>query len=119
MFKKKDLLVFFIILILILGGLLFNYLYFNQKSAYVKITVNNQEYQTIALNKNQTITIANKNTIIINNKTVYIKEANCPDKLCIKQGKISKNGEQIICLPNHVVITITAASNNDVDATTK
>ncbi len=35
-------------------------------------------------------------------------KADCPDKLCVKQGKISKSGESIICLPHKVVVKISA-----------
>jgi hypothetical protein len=32
--------------------------------------------------------------------------ADCPDKLCIRQGIVSRSGERIVCLPNRVSITI-------------
>lgn len=28
-----------------------------------------------------------------------IEEADCPDKLCVKQGTVSKSGESLVCLP--------------------
>ena len=34
------------------------------------------------------------------------KEADCPDKLCVSQGKISRSGQTIICLPNKTMVTI-------------
>ena len=46
------------------------------------------------------------NILYINDKTVWIETAECPDKLCIKQGKISSVGESIICLPYKLTITI-------------
>ena len=49
---------------------------------------------------------------------MYIKDATCPDKLCQKQGHISKNGQQIICLPNQVIVEIISYQNNDIDAST-
>ena len=60
-----------------------------------------------------------KNMIVINHGSVHMKDATCPDKLCIKQGTISKNGEQIICLPNQVVIAIVSNQYNDVDSSSK
>ena len=44
---------------------------------------------------------------------IYIKETNCPDRVCEKTGKISKAGEAIICVPNKVSITIAGASEFD------
>lgn len=45
-----------------------------------------------------------------------MQSANCPDKLCVKQGKISDIGS-IVCLPNKVIIEIDR--NSDVDAVLK
>ena len=36
-----------------------------------------------------------------------ISEATCPDKVCIHQGRITMNGELLVCLPNRVIVTIT------------
>ena len=47
------------------------------------------------------------NILIISDGKAYLKEASCPDKLCVNQGKISLSGERIVCLPNRVMIEIT------------
>ena len=46
------------------------------------------------------------NKVIIENGYCYMDEAKCPDHLCIKQGKIDKVGQTIVCLPNRVVVTV-------------
>lgn len=46
------------------------------------------------------------NRVVIQNGSVAMTEADCPDKLCVKTGKISKTGESIVCLPHRVVIEI-------------
>ena len=46
------------------------------------------------------------NTIIINGNEIKIVDADCKDKLCIKQGSISKIGKTLICLPNELIIEI-------------
>lgn len=33
-------------------------------------------------------------------------EADCPDKLCVHQGYISRVGEVLVCIPNKVVVEI-------------
>lgn len=51
------------------------------------------------------------NILVIQDGEVYLKEASCPDKLCVHMGKISKEGQSIICLPNRVVVEIRDAGN--------
>ena len=40
-------------------------------------------------------------------------DADCPDKLCVKTGRISKTGETIVCLPHRVVVEIIGAAADD------
>ena len=53
------------------------------------------------------------NTLVIKSGKAYISEANCPDKQCMKQGKISKTGEMLVCLPNRVVVKIIDRKNDE------
>ncbi|MGD9568493.1 MAG: NusG domain II-containing protein [Sedimentibacter sp.] len=46
------------------------------------------------------------NTVHIENGKVWIHEATCPDKICLNQGKISQDGEIIVCLPNKLMVQI-------------
>ena len=51
--------------------------------------------------------------VAVEDGEIYIKETNCPDRVCEKTGRISKAGEAIICIPNKVSITIAGASEFD------
>ena len=46
------------------------------------------------------------NTLIIEGGCARIEDADCPDKLCERQGKISRVGERIVCLPNRVCVEV-------------
>lgn len=46
------------------------------------------------------------NEVLIHGGKVSITAASCPDQLCVHQGKISKKGETIVCLPHKLVIEI-------------
>ena len=46
------------------------------------------------------------NTLIIHNGEAWISEANCPDKVCVHTGRISRTGEIIACLPHRLVVQI-------------
>ncbi|HHY83337.1 MAG TPA: NusG domain II-containing protein [Clostridiales bacterium] len=47
------------------------------------------------------------NLMSISGEGVSVKEANCPDQICVKFGKILRPGQTIVCLPHKVVISIT------------
>lgn len=49
-----------------------------------------------------------KNVIEFKDGKVHMKDANCPDGLCISQGEAYQNRDMIVCLPNEVYIEIVA-----------
>ena len=53
--------------------------------------------------------LGGKNILVIKDGKAYMSHADCPDKTCVRTGTISKTGEQIICLPNRVYISIIGA----------
>lgn len=58
------------------------------------------------------------NLILISKGSVQVSDADCPDKLCIRQRSISRNGESIICLPHKLIIMIESPEESDMDAVT-
>ncbi len=50
--------------------------------------------------------LGGKNVIVVSDGEVYMKSADCPHKKCIGQGKKSRSGEWIYCLPNKLSITV-------------
>ncbi|MCR4705333.1 MAG: NusG domain II-containing protein [Lachnospiraceae bacterium] len=55
------------------------------------------------------------NTLTIEDGKVSVSEADCPDRICMKQGTIDKNGQSIICLPHRLVIRIESGEEASVD----
>ena len=95
-----------VVLCLILAGLAINYF---MPAGSAVITVDNKEYEIVSLDENKKITVENeygKNVIIIKDGQVFMEGADCPDKTCVKQGKIMKTGQSIVCLPHRLTITI-------------
>lgn len=90
------------------------------QGTFVTVTVNGSVYGTYALAENQTVPIKNKegavtNTLCIQNGKADMTEADCPDKLCVKQKAISAENETIVCLPNRVVVSVTGSKEEGVD----
>ena len=46
------------------------------------------------------------NLLKLTSSGVFVAEANCPDQICVKWGRIIKPGQTIVCLPHKVVISI-------------
>jgi hypothetical protein len=53
------------------------------------------------------------NILEIKNGEAYISDADCGTRLCVSEGKISKVGAFIICLPHKLVIQIEGESDFD------
>lgn len=46
------------------------------------------------------------NILVIKDGSAKVINANCPDKLCVKQGAIRYTGQCITCLPNKLTVTV-------------
>lgn len=46
------------------------------------------------------------NTVVAEHGRIRVKDASCPDHICVQQGWISDSGVPIVCLPNKLVIEI-------------
>ena len=46
------------------------------------------------------------NILAIEDGVAWMQEANCPDHICMLQGKINKTGQVITCLPNLLTVTV-------------
>ena len=55
------------------------------------------------------------NILVIRDGQAWLSEANCPDLLCVKQGKIRYTGQVITCLPNRVTVTVEGGESDGVD----
>ena len=112
--KKADIALIVSLLLVSLTFLLFLLPIARQASRrlYVKISVYGKEYAVCPLEEERTLAIplgGGESILKIKNGTAEIIDADCPDKLCIRQGSISRPGESIVCLPNGLIIEITGA----------
>ncbi len=82
----------------------------NQKPAeLVVVSVDGKTVKTLDLHKDADMIIegyGGTDHLIIKDGYASITDASCPDKVCVRTGKIHKSGELIVCLPNRVVVTI-------------
>lgn len=88
-----------------------------KRGSSVVITINGEEYDSFSLYEDNRCELegfsGGHNTLVISGGYAYIESADCPDKLCMQQGRINKVGEQIVCLPHRIVITIQGDRQKD------
>jgi len=114
---NKILVPFVAILMGILFALAFLLRGFNPQNPVVRIKKGKQIVEEIRMSDVEDYKLVNlgTNMVRIEPDGVYMENANCPDKLCVHQGKINRAGESIICLPNKIIVEITG-KKSDVDA---
>ena len=119
-FGKNDIIYLSILAVLILIILVALYTGGTDGDVIV-ITVDGEEYGRYALDEDQEIAICDTdgnqtNLVIIADGAAYMQDADCPDGLCMHQGSISRDKQNIVCLPNRVVVTVESNKEADVDA---
>ena len=104
--KKKDLVVIGVILAVILLSFALMQL-FKKDGDYVLVRVEGKEVARYSLQIDGEYQLnGGTNVLKIQDGKAYLIYADCPDHLCINQGKISQNGQTITCLPNRLTITV-------------
>lgn len=117
--KKKErndriLIVGIIVCAIVLTGLFF--LRGSSLGTTVVVSVAGEEYGSYSLLKEQVVQIGDTNTLVIHNHEADMLFAECPDQICVKHTPISETDENIICLPNQVVVTIEDIMGNSTEA---
>ncbi len=81
------------------------------------ITVNGKFYKEVDISQEETFVIETKkgiNTVEVKDNEIFITEASCPDRLCVRHGSLKNKYDAIVCLPNKVVIEYKTSA--DIDA---
>jgi len=55
----------------------------------------------------------------ISGGSARIKRASCPDGLCLRMGSISRPGQAIVCVPNHISVRIPGTCEEGIDGVTR
>ena len=112
--KKKDLII--VIIAAVLAGIC---LLLTRKAPGDRVFVykNGELFGSYPLSGERTVDIGGKNRLQISGGCAYIDSATCPDKLCIKQGRIKNADRSIVCQPTRV--TVTVSKSGDADAVSR
>ena len=103
---------------LILAIILAVFAFSKTEGAFAVVTVNGRQSAVYPLDEDLEVKLTNGDgyyILIIENGDAYIKEASCPDKLCVNQNKIRYNGETLVCLPNKTTVKVVSNVDGETD----
>ena len=91
-----------------------------EKGGYVAVIQGGEETHRFSLEEDQEFLIelenGEYNLLCIKAGKAYMKNADCPDQICVNHQPISNVGETIVCLPHEVVIKVIAGgSSQEID----
>lgn len=108
--KRNDIFLIAGILLTALLCVVFYFIAYPKDGDILQITVDGTVTKTFPLDEDTVYTISSgedqKNILEIKDGNARITSADCPDKLCVHQKEISRQGETLVCLPHKVVVSI-------------
>lgn len=103
--KKEILLTAVLLLLLVLWSL-----WPKAPGNTIDVSVDGKTVLTMALDDSGSYAVPDYNglslCVVVEDGAVRVEESTCPDLICQKHAPISQAGEQIVCLPHRLVITV-------------
>ena len=105
--------------VIVVGGVLTYTMLGRGEGTIAVISVNGEELERIDLSKVRkaydidVTTEYGHNIVHVEPGAISVTEADCPDQICVFQGKLTGSGIPIICMPHRLVIEI---EGGDLDA---
>ena len=123
--KNRNDIVLILLLLLITLGLFVFQAFRGERGSLVVVRQDGRILYELSLEENRTGENALRlesgdgyNLLVIEARKAFIREADCPDKLCVKQRAIFRQGESLICLPHRLVVTVENGVQGELDAVT-
>ncbi len=118
--KKSDLIILAVVLVVCSVAWYSYQNIFGKRPAQAEIYYNSKLVQTVDLTAgvDRRFSIEqNKNVVfhVFKDGSIDFEESDCPDKICIKAGKLHTIGESAACLPNGIVLKIVAKGQRSAD----
>ena len=114
--KKGDFII--IAAVLLIAGIAVLLIMRQNLGGYVKIT-SFSDTSTYPINEDRNIEIigdnGGHNLVVISDGKVWVKEADCKNRICVNHKPVYKNHESIVCLPNHLVVEVVSYIPNEID----
>lgn len=107
--KRNDWILLGVLSAVGLLALLLCYAFLGGTGEEVVVTVDGNEVMRLPLSEDTEVTVTGygggTNTLVIQDGKVWVREASCPDQICVHTG-YADEVKSIVCLPNRVVVSL-------------
>ena len=90
------------------------------KGGEAVVTVDGAVVAVLPLSEDAALTVGEgqgfRNVVEVSRGRVRVTDADCPDRLCVRQGWIGYSGESIVCLPHKLTATVRGGADGGLDA---
>lgn len=84
--------------------------------AWAVVRVEGREVARYSLSQNGVYPLnGGTNVLTVEDGSAAVTEADCPDKICVEQGRVRYTGQCITCLPNKLTVTLEGGDAPEVD----
>ena len=117
--KKRDLLIAAVLLAFALAVMALNFLSADEPGKSFTVTLDGREVLRATLSRDGEYPIRQPdgavNVITVENGQVYVREANCRDGFCMRQGRTKTAAKTLVCLPHKLVVTVIKDETSEPD----
>lgn len=110
--KKKDIVLFLCIVASSILTFAVLWVTLSPRGDVAVVNVDGEEYARLPLDENTEFLVKSgygENLVVVEDGEVYIKEADCPDKVCVRTGKANAM-KSVVCAPHRLVVTVEGES---------
>ena len=113
MIKKADIVIALAVVLISMAGYFFTGFAAFSEEKKVIIESEGKVFAEYPMTENIIVDVKGHNKVEITPEYVRVIYADCPDKIDVRQGKISSPGSVIVCAPNKMTVRITGESKID------
>lgn len=106
--RKNTLILAAALLVLLLLGLLVQRRLLKKPGLRAVVEVNGERAAVLPLSEEQALVLdeTGYNRVRVSDGAVFMEEADCPDQVCVKTGRVDQPGGVIACLPHRVIVYV-------------
>lgn len=106
--RRNTLVLAAVLFTLLLAGFLIQSFLLKKKGLRAVVEIDGEQAAVLPLSEERTV-IFNEtgyNCIRVSDGAVFMEEADCPDQVCVRTGRVDQLGGVIACLPHRLIVYV-------------